>query len=621
MDKLQKFKQATLKRSFLIDAKPDLENRTVELAFSSDVELVRWAGMAEVLSHAPDACDLTRLNNGAPLLFNHDIDEVIGVVENARIDADGRGRATVRFSRSEDGEEVFADVQDGILRSVSVGYKINEVVLTSEHDGIEVYTVTKWEPYEISIVTVPADITVGLGRSMDESEDEETPAELLEPVATEDKSLPVEICDQTNQPTITMSETKSDGLAAEKSRAEVILNAGEKYNEVAMASEFVRSGKSADEFKTALLEKVQARQSSVQTSNASIGLSNKESQDFSMVKLFRSLSEPQNKTAREEAAFELEACAAAAERAGRSLKGTLIPYDVLAVRNTNTISETIATTGYTGTGKNTVATNLLSGSFVDALRNKTVLLSKATVLGGLVGNVDIPKQTSKTTASWIGEDSSAVKTDIDFGLISLRPKTLAAQSEITRRLLNQSSLGIEALVRDDLAKSLALALDYAGFYGDGSSNAPVGINSTSGVNTVDFGVTGAPTFAELVAMETAIAAENADVASMYYIGNAAFRGYAKSTKKFASTGADATIWDTANNSINGYEAITTNQIAAGDVFFGNFADLIVGMFGGLEVIVDPYTNSASGRIRLVTMMDADFGVRRAKSFTIGRNFA
>ena len=615
MDKIQKFKKATLKRSFLIDAKPDLEKRTIELAFSSEVEYERWTGMAEVLSHAPGAVDLTRLNNGAPLLFNHDMDEVIGVVENARIDADGVGRAVVRFSRSDDGEEVWQDVQDGILRSVSVGYQVNEIVLTGEHDGIEVYTAQKWCPYEISIVSIPADITVGIGRSMEEENKvEETPAEILAPV--------IETCEPITQTKITiMSETQNDGLASEKSRVETILNAGERYNETAMASEFVRSGKSADAFKTALLEKVQARQSSVQTSNASIGLSSKESQDFSMVKLFRSLSEPQNKTAREEAAFELEACAAAAERAGRSLKGTLIPYDVLAVRNTNTISETIATTGYTGTGKNTVATNLLSGSFVDALRNKTVLLSKATVLGGLVGNVDIPKQTSKTTASWIGEDSSAVKTDIDFGLISLRPKTLAAQSEITRRLLNQSSLGIEALVRDDLAKSLALALDYAGFYGDGSSNAPVGINSTSGVNTVDFGVTGAPTFAELVAMETAIAAENADVASMYYIGNAAFRGYAKSTKKFASTGADATIWDTANNSINGYEAITTNQIAAGDVFFGNFADLIVGMFGGLEVIVDPYTNSASGRIRLVTMMDADFGVRRAKSFTIGRNFA
>ena len=616
MDKLQKFKQATLKRSFLIDAKPDLENRTVELAFSSDVELVRWAGMAEVLSHAPDACDLTRLNNGAPLLFNHDIDEVIGVVENARIDADGRGRATVRFSRSEDGEEVFADVQDGILRSVSVGYKINEVVLTSEHDGIEVYTVTKWEPYEISIVTVPADITVGLGRSMDESEDEETPAELLEPVATEDKSLPVEICDQTNQPTITMSETKSDGLAAEKSRAEVILNAGEKYNEVAMASEFVRSGKSADEFKTALLEKVQARQSSVQTSNASIGLSNKESQDFSMVKLFRALSEPQNNKAREEAAFELEACAAAADRAGRSLKGTLIPYDVLSVRNTNTISDVIATTGYTGTGKNTVQTNLLAGSFIEALRNRTVLMSKATVLAGLVGNVDIPKATSKTSASWIGEDSSAVQSDIDFGLVSLRPKTLAARSEITRRLLNQSALGIEALVRDDLAKSLALALDYAGFYGDGSSNSPIGINATSGVGFKGFAAA-QPTFAELVDMETAIALENADVASMAYIAGAAFRGHAKSTKRFPTSGADATIWE-AGNMINGYEAITTNQVATGDVFFGNFADLIVGMFGGLEVIVDPYTNSASGRIRLVSMLDADFGVRRAKSFVVGR---
>jgi HK97 family phage major capsid protein/HK97 family phage prohead protease len=618
MDKIQKFKKATLKRSFLIDSKPNLEDRTVELAFSSDVELVRWAGMAEVLSHAPDAVDLTRLNNGAPLLFNHDMDEVIGVVENARIDADGKGRAVVRFSRSDDGEEVWQDVQDGILRSVSVGYKVNEIVLTGEHDGIEVYTATKWEPYEISIVTVPADITVGLGRSMVEEGDEETPAEVLEPIALEAETLLKQICEPTQSPiqTTIMSETKSDGIAAEKSRADIILNAGEKYNEVALASEFVRSGKSADEFKTALLEKVQARQSSVQTSAAKIGLSDKESRDFSMVKLFRSLSEPQNSKAREEAAFELEACAAAADRSGRSLKGTLIPFDVLSVRNTNTISDVIATSGYTGTGKNLVATNLLSGSFVDALRNKTVLMQKATVLAGLVGNVDIPKQTTKTSATWIGEDSSAVQSDIDFGLISLRPKTLAARSEITRRLLNQSSIGVEALVRDDLAKSLALALDYAGFYGDGSSNAPIGINSTSGIGFKGFVGTN-PTFAELVDMETAVALENADVQSMAYIAGAGFRGYAKGTKKFASTGADATIWE-AGNMVNGYEAVTTNQVAAGDVFFGDFSSLICAIFSGVEVIVDPYTNSASGRIRLVSMLDADFGVRRAKSFVVGR---
>ena len=610
MDKIQKFKKATLKRSFLIDAKPDLEKRTIELAFSSEVEYERWTGMAEVLSHAPGAVDLTRLNNGAPLLFNHDMDEVIGVVENARIDADGVGRAVVRFSRSDDGEEVWQDVQDGILRSVSVGYQVNEIVLTGEHDGIEVYTAQKWCPYEISIVSIPADITVGIGRSMEEENKvEETPAEILAPV--------IETCEPITQTKITiMSETQNDGLASEKSRVETILNAGERYNETAMASEFVRSGKSADAFKTALLEKVQARQSSVQTSNASIGLSSKESQDFSMVKLFRALSEPQNNKAREEAAFELEACAAAADRAGRSLKGTLIPYDVLSVRNTNTISDVIATTGYTGTGKNTVQTNLLAGSFIEALRNRTVLMSKATVLAGLVGNVDIPKATSKTSASWIGEDSSAVQSDIDFGLVSLRPKTLAARSEITRRLLNQSALGIEALVRDDLAKSLALALDYAGFYGDGSSNSPIGINATSGVGFKGFAAA-QPTFAELVDMETAIALENADVASMAYIAGAAFRGHAKSTKRFPTSGADATIWE-AGNMINGYEAITTNQVATGDVFFGNFADLIVGMFGGLEVIVDPYTNSASGRIRLVSMLDADFGVRRAKSFVVGR---
>ena len=637
MNTVRKFTSQTHKRSFRLDGPVDADKRTVELAFSSDVELERWAGAAEKLSHEAGACNLTRLNDGAPLLFNHDLDKVIGVVENARIDADGKGRAVVRFSRSAEAESVWQDVQDGILRNVSVGYRIKDIKLKENRDGLDVYEATKWEPFEISIVSVPADTSVGVGRSLetededeDESDDkservEKTEAgktavdEAVEPAKeqkadeadAEKKSEPSPL-NQSRKITIMENpNTPADGLAAERTRSEAILSAGEKYNAQGLASEFVRSGKSVAEFKTVLLEQVAARNASAtKESNATIGLSDKEARSFSLTKLFRALSEPQDVAARKDAAFEFEVCSAAA--AGRQTRGTLIPHDVLAVRS-DIISNTKATAGYTGDGKNTVATNLLAGSFIDVLRNKAVLLQNATMLAGLVGNVDIPKQTSKTTASWIGEDDSAPATDVNFGLVSLRAKTLAARSAITRRLLNQSSLGIEALVRENLARDLALALDYAGFYGDGSANSPIGIKSAVGVGSKTFAGAN-PTFAELVEMETAVALQNADVDSMAYIANAAFRGYAKSTKKFADE--SSTIWE-QGNTVNGYNALTTNQVATGDVFFGNFSDLIVGMWGGLEVMVDPYTGSDKGQLKIVVMQDVDFAVRRAQSFVVG----
>lgn len=140
------------------------QSRTVELAFSSEAE-VRMGGYYEVLSHAPGACDLNRLNDGGALLWNHNWEDQIGVVERAWIDADGKGRATVRLSDSQRGSEIFSDIQNGIKRHVSVGYGILSSHLSGERDGLDVVTVTAWQPHEISIVSIPADTTVGVGRS------------------------------------------------------------------------------------------------------------------------------------------------------------------------------------------------------------------------------------------------------------------------------------------------------------------------------------------------------------------------------------------------------------------------------------------------------------------------
>lgn len=161
---------STLTRTFELDrAAMDEEKRTIELSFSSEHPVERWFGV-EILDHSPSSVDLSRLNAGAPLLVNHDTRAQCGVVERAEV-REGKGYAKVRFSRSACGEEIFQDVKDGIRRLVSVGYRLmdNKLVEQSEVEGKETYRFKRWQPYEVSIVPVPADPTVGVGRGAEET--------------------------------------------------------------------------------------------------------------------------------------------------------------------------------------------------------------------------------------------------------------------------------------------------------------------------------------------------------------------------------------------------------------------------------------------------------------------
>lgn len=621
------------------------ENRTVELSFSSDAEIIRW-GDIEILDHSRGACVLNRLNGGANLLFNHNFNDPIGVIESARIDSDGKGRAIVRFGKGTRATDVWNDVRDGILRSVSVGYWVREIELTEKrNDGNQhVYTVRKWEPYELSIVTVPVDESVGVARSeqpkpnpqnrkiMDENEIRallgqrgvtipegatlETLKSLLSRSLTQPPADPAPLPAPTPA-RIDVTAERSHGANEERTRVNSIMEAGSKLKMGELAERAVKEGKSVDQFREMALEEFDKRSRGMSESHNGLGLSDKEVKDFSMVRLIRSMVDPQDSTYRKEAAYELEVCAAAAERSHKDVKGILIPSDILRApisqRAANTVSVKTGA-GYTGTGANTIETQLLSESFIDILRKRTTLMRRATVLTGLVGNIDIPKQAKGSQGYWIGEDDEAPKDDVTFGLIGLRPHTVANLAEITRKMLMQPSIDVERLVRSDLANGIAQAIDYAGYYGDGSGNSPTGIKY-SNPNAVSFaGVY--PTYAELVEMETEIADANADYGQMAYVSNTRFRGYAKTTQKFAGGGDTGTIWE-PGGSVNGYGTEITNQILAGDVFFGNFADFIIGLWGGLEITVDPFTHSARGRVRLVCMQDLDFEARRSESFTYG----
>lgn len=345
-----------------------------------------------------------------------------------------------------------------------------------------------------------------------------------------------------------------------------------------------------------------------------IGMSAGELQRYSLVRAIRAAA-AQNWR---DAGLELEASQAVAKRLGREPQGFFVPYDWAEARDL--VKGTNTAGGYT------VATDLLAQSFIDMLRNRMVLRAAgATVMAGLVGDLAIPKQTGGAAAYWVAEGNAPTESEQTVGQVAMSPKTVGAFTDISRKLLMQSSIDVEAFVRRDLSTVLALAIDLAGLHGSGAGNQPRGVAATSGIGSVAGGTNGlAPAWSHIIALETEVAAENADIGSMAYITNAKVRGKLKSTQKVATYG-DVFVWGEGDTPLNGYPAFVTNQVASNlskgtssgvcsAIFYGNWADLIFGMWGVLDVLVDPYTGGTAGTVRVITLQDADVAIRHPESF-------
>ena len=579
----------------------DAESRTMEFPFSSELPVERWFG-DEVLSHNSGAADLKRLNDGAPLLFNHNMDEIVGVVEKAWIDKDKRGYAKVRFAKTARADEVMGLVNDGILRNVSFGYRIMDMV-ESKKSGQSTYTATRWEAYEVSMVTIPADPTVGIGRA------EANEKRAVNLTREDPPAQPAETTneDTMSEQTVDIQTIATQAAEAERSRIASISALGERFKQQDLARTLIDSGKSLDEARAAILESISVEQKPVTGTETDIGLTQKEVREYSFLRAMNALANPGDRAAWEAAAFEREVSEAGAKAAGKSSRGIFVPSEIL--RNKRDL-----TAGTNNAGGFTVATDLLAASFIEMLRNRAVVMrAGATMLSGLVGNVAIPKQSAAATAYWVAENSAPTESQQTLAQVTMNPKTVGAWTDISRRLLNQSSIDVEAMVRRDLSSVIALAIDAAALYGSGSSNQPTGVKNQTGVNTKDFAATN-PTFAELVAMETEVATDNADIGTMVYLFNPAQRGALKTSEKATNTAQF--VWE-PGNTVNGYRTETSNQVTAGDVFFGNFADLLIGMWAGLDLMVDPYSGSTAGTVRVVALQDIDIAVRNAVSFCYG----
>lgn len=582
--------------------------RSVEIAFSSEAPVERYFG-TEILDHSTKSVRLGRLNNGGAVLVEHDRFRQIGVIVSARIDADRVGRAVIRFGKGPLAEEIFQDVKDGIRRLVSVGCQNHKIETESKTGGVEAVRVVDWEPFEISIVSIPADQTVGVGRVLS--------------VPTSSIQISNSMNTQTSQ---------IDPATAERSRVSSIVEFAENmkrsYGTEIDISAAIASGETVDVIRERTRKNVMTetftRQSNFTPAymGHNDGFSRQQGRDLSRYSITRALHlAGQNKLD----GLELEVSQEISREMGKPT-GFFLPYFALAGR-------AMSVTGDSGTyGGDTVA-NMI-GPFIEALKPRLATVDLgATVLPGLSGNLSLPRQSAAATASWVSEVAALSENTPTITQVDISPHRLGAYTVLSKQLLIQSTPAIDAIIRQDLMDAIAVALDTAAINGSGSSNQPTGILQTSGIGSVVGGTNGAaPTLAHLIALVAAVANANADgngnsntTRPGSFLFSTKVEAKLRGTSKVSGTDSKMLLeddqtklvgraWASSNVSPDTLSKGSASGICS-SIVFGDFSQLVLAMFGqGIDVTTDIYTLATTGQVRIICQAFLDVAIRRAASF-------
>jgi HK97 family phage major capsid protein len=603
-----------------------------EVSISSETEIERWFGV-EVLDHSSASVDMSRLEAGAAVLVDHGGDQV-GVVEEAGIKG-SRLVGKLRFSRSTRGREVEQDVADGIRRNISVGYFVKDAEKVETRDGMDVWKVTRWQPAEVSIVSVPADYSIGVGRSQQAGE---FPVNLKDGVAVEEgRSMRVESVKFNGGGAggggSTAPPATPEGDAREQRNDEVARICAANNLSAVDVESYQRGAdwrdKSVAEVAIDVARKA-SKARGVPPSSEALGLGDIPADDLAGYSYHRAIrrtieamENPHN------ARFDgVEAAV------HRHLESNW-PSDLkrhggfLAPMRTRTLSSTIGTKG-------PEVVQQTAGELIELLRSKSIVLqSGARLLTGLSGPVGFPRVTGGVTVAWVPENPSAdtPSSDPSLGVALLSPHTMQGIVPFTRQLAMQSSFDLEGWVRDELAVGHSLAMDKAAIHGSGVSGQPTGIYNAQNVATKDFG----SSFADLpglMDMVTSVADNNADFGAMRWLASIILAGRLRVTTELGNTVA-STIWKGnlrdgemlgygASGSTQASKAMTSNGASdTGGTFqalmFGNWSDLLFALFGAMEFVVDPFTKKARNIIEVATFQMGDVLPRHGQSFTKALN--
>ena len=614
------------------------EERTIDFPFSSETPVNRGLLGDEILIHREDSIDFSRLNASAPLLWMHDPSSVIGVVERAYLDKKKKqGRATVRFARNAAGEEALQMVKDKIYRNVSFGYSVDE---TEEGQGNS-YRVTKFTPAEVSLVSTPADFSVGLGRKLATNTQEQPiikeEREQSPPSASKSDASPVLLNNQiemTDTPDLSVvrSEAEKKARNEERSRIATINALTTKHGFSDLGRQLVENGSSIDQAREAVLEQI----SSKPTPTVSAPEIQPEVLRKERYSIQAAIKAAYTRDYSSRGAGLAREISQEIERSGVSRtkeQSILVPYSALEKRATYVTSSAT-------TGGNLVETDLLAEDFIEALRNESLLLTLgARTMTGLVGNIDVPRRSGVSTGYWLSSETTAItQSESTFDQVSLAPKNYGILSKFSRQTLLQATPGIEELIRRDLQETIAQGVDLAILNGSGSSGQPTGIMQTSGIGSVAGGTNGAAiTIEHLMDLEKEVLIDNAGGGNMAYLTNPKVSTALKKLRDSGSTGGF--LWNTNLEAIgrgatpgiiNGYQIGVTNQVPSNltkgstsgtcsAVLFGDFSQAMVGFWGnGLELAMSDSdsTDFAKANTAMRAITTIDVAIRQPSGFSV-----
>lgn len=585
--------------------------RTVEVAFSTESPVEDWPGVIHILDHGAKSVDLSRLNDGAPVYLNHDHTRQVGVVERAWLGDDRVGRALLRFSKANpEAEHVWADIVDGVRRHVSVGADIlDREAVTRDPSSTEkkpVWRILSWQPKEISIAGAPADMATGIGRSN----------------TNHQERITVEI----TQDTLELERQKA--RRTEAKAVSELYAIGEQYQVMDMAREFAASGRTTEsdilELRRAAfdayskrreeeLDKLERGEGAKPVT--AIGMSDKEIRKFSVTRALNAVLDQSWKGAE----FERECSDHIAETLDRDARGFFVPWEI-QVRRYDQRARSIRremTTGGAATGAEYVADVLSPENFIEQLRQNVVVARLGgRMLPGLRGNLDIPKKTSGATFAWLAESGTVTLSDLGTGNLLLTPKTVGGGVQASRRMLKQSVPAIDDLIMMDLNEGAAEIIDLGALQGTGASNQPTGVFNTSGVNTQAIVAAGNPTYAEAVGFRTAVATDSALRGSLGFCTTSAVVGNMMTRALDAGSGRFLMDPVLNPNRALGYPVEESNQLTASRIIFGNWAEVLIAMWGVLDLRPDPYTAANADALIIRAFQDIDVGVRHAVSFCV-----
>lgn len=353
-------------------------------------------------------------------------------------------------------------------------------------------------------------------------------------------------------------------------------------------------------------------------------------QRFSMIRAIRNVSENKNLDGAELEAYQEATKEARAAQVSAS--GVIrVPSFLMRMDQLKGMEQRADLSVGTDTaGGYTVPTNI--GELVPILQPKLVTQALgATVLTGLNGNITLPRNNSDVAYAWEGENTDADQTDVGFDTISLSPKRIAAFTVIGKQLMFQSSIDVENFVRNRMNFGLKKAIDTAAINGSGASNQPTGLLNTVGIGSLALGANGAiPNWGNVVSLETLIATADADMGKLGYLTTPGIRGLFKTLEKAANTAqfvwTDERVGDSRMGQLNGLNAFTSTLVPSTltkgtstnichAILFGNWEELVIGNWAGLDITLDTITLAGKAQVKLVINSWWDIAVKHAASFS------